>query len=183
GLRATVLVISVAAGVSSAFISNGLGGGARVVRVMPNTPALVRAGATGLAAGADCTAADVALARRIFEAVGVVEEVRENQLDAVTAISGSGPAYFFYLAECLAKAGEKEGLSTAQANRLAAATLAGAGKLLQESSESPAELRERVTSPGGTTFAALEMFRALDFEGAVNTAVAAAAARSRELGK
>ena len=183
GLRASSLFISVAAGVSTAFISEGLGGGARVVRVMPNTPALVLAGATGVAAGAGCTAADVALTRRIFEAVGVVEEVREDQLDAVTAVSGSGPAYFFYLAECLAEAGVAEGLSAETANRLAAATLAGAGKLLHESAESPATLRERVTSPGGTTFAALENFRVNDLPGAVRSAVAAAAGRSRELGK
>ena len=183
GLRASSLFISVAAGVSTAYINEGLGGGARVVRVMPNTPALVRTGATGVAAGASSTAADVALTRRIFEAVGIVEEVREDQLDAVTAVSGSGPAYFFYLAECLAEAGIAEGLPAEQAKRLAAATLAGAGKLLQASGEPPAVLRERVTSPGGTTFAALEDFRVNDLPGAVRSAVAAAAARSRELGK
>jgi pyrroline-5-carboxylate reductase len=149
---------------------------------MPNLPAVVGAGASAVAYSDACSDADRALVRTVFEAVGVVEEVDESQLDAVTAVSGSGPAYFFYLVECMAAAGEAQGLDRDQAERLAAQTAYGAGVLMHQSPESPGTLRERVTSKGGTTFAALEAFRANEFEAVVTAGVSAAAARSKELG-
>ncbi len=182
-LREDGLVLSIMAGVPIAALRTALGGKAKVIRVMPNTPAMVRAGAAGIAPGPGCGDADAALARTIFEAVGVAEIVKEKDLDAITALSGSGPAYFFLLVECLTKAAVAEGLDPAVAARLAAQTALGAGRLLMESGEDAAVLRERVTSKGGTTFAALETFRARNFEETVLAAVQAAAARSRELGK
>lgn len=176
------LVISIAAGISIPFIQERLGTDIRVVRVMPNTPALVNAGAAAIAASQSCSPDDEGVAQTIFESVGVVERVPEAALDAVTALSGSGPAYFFYMVECLVAAAVSEGLPEAQAARLAAQTLFGAGRLLVESRESAAILRARVTSKGGTTEAALARFRADGFERAVREGVRAAAARSRELG-
>ena len=182
GLDDSAIAISIMAGVSIAEIEKALPNVARIARVMPNLPAVVGAGASGIAYSAACDEADRALVRTIFEAVGVVEEVEETALDAVTAVSGSGPAYFFYLVECMAAAGEAEGLDRAQAERLAAQTAYGAGVMMHQSSESPGTLRERVTSKGGTTFAALEAFRANDLAGVVGAGVRAAADRSRELG-
>jgi pyrroline-5-carboxylate reductase len=176
------LFISVAAGISIAWLCERLEEDARIIRVMPNTPALVEAGAAGIAPGPGCTQEDIAAARAIFEAVGIAEIVEEKDIDAVTALSGSGPAYFFYLTECLVKAAVAEGLNEDTAARLAAQTLLGAGKLLTESGEPAAALREKVTSKGGTTEAALCAFASRDFEGVVSAGVAAAAARSRKLG-
>lgn len=177
------LVVSIAAGLSIRYLQERLGPEIRVVRVMPNTPALVRAGAAAIAPSATCSRADLETVRSIFEAVGTVEEVPEEAIDVVTALSGSGPAYFFYLVECLADAATELGLPREQAERLAAQTLLGAGKLLAESGEPASVLRERVTSKGGTTEAALKTFRAEGFAEAVRAAVGAAAARSRELGR
>ena len=177
------LLISIAAGVPIRFIQGRLGEELRVARVMPNTPTLVRAGAAAVALGPTCTEADRAAVKTILGAVGTVELVSEPALDAVTALSGSGPAYFFCLVECLVKAAVAEGLAEDQALRLAGQTLLGAGRLLVESGESPRALRERVTSKGGTTEAALARFREAGFEGMVRSGVAAAAARSRQLGK
>ena len=126
---------------------------------------------------------DAADARTVFEAVGIAEIVPESYMDAVTALSGSGPAYFFYLVECLVAAAVVEGLPEETAQRLAGQTLLGAGQLLVSSGKRPDVLREQVTSKGGTTFAALESFRAADFPAVVQTAYHAAAERSRELGK
>lgn len=182
-LRPKALVISIAAGISMEKLKGWLGEGIRMVRVMPNTPALAQAGAAGLAFSPECSACDQETARRIFEAVGIAVTVQEEDIDAVTALSGSGPAYFFYMTECLAQAAIAEGLDAETAARLAAQTLFGAGKLLVESGESPSTLRERVTSKGGTTQAALEQFRADGFAEGVKRAVQAAAARSRELGR
>ena len=182
-LKPSALVISIAAGISTKFIQARLGEGVHVVRVMPNTPAMVNASASGVAFSANCTPKDEATALEIFGAIGVAERVPESAIDAVTGLSGSGPAYFFYMVECLAAAAVEEGLTEQQAARLAAQTLYGAGKLLVESGESAATLRERVTSKGGTTFAALEKFRANDFPRIVAESVHAAAARSRELGQ
>ncbi|HNT89464.1 MAG TPA: pyrroline-5-carboxylate reductase, partial [Candidatus Hydrogenedentes bacterium] len=182
GVKPDILVISIAAGISIAFIRERLGDNVRIVRVMPNTPAMVNAGAAGIALGANCTGDDAAVARTIFEAVGVAEIVQEKDLDVVTALSGSGPAYFFYMVECLVNAAVNEGLREEQATRLAAQTLMGAGKLLASSGESAATLRERVTSKGGTTEAALRCMREERFADIVGKAVRAAAARSRELG-
>ena len=181
-LRANALVISIAAGITIAWLKERLGPTARVVRVMPNTPALVGAGAAGIALGLNCTDTDAQVARTIFQAVGVAELVEEKQLDAVTALSGSGPAYFFYMVECLVDAAKAEGLDDRQATTLAAQTLLGAGLLLKESEESAATLRARVTSKGGTTEAALRTFESEGFARVIQAGVAAAAARSRELG-
>lgn len=181
--RPETVFISVAAGISTDYIRRALGRKVRVVRVMPNTPAFVGAGAAALSFTRNCTKDDRAAARRIFEAVGTAVEVPEEAMDVVTALSGSGPAYFFYLAECLVKAAVAEGLPEDVAAHLAGQTLYGAGKLLKESGEPAAALRERVTSKGGTTFAALETFRKHRFENIVHRAVQAAARRAKELGQ
>ncbi len=182
-LRKEALIITIAAGISISFFQQRLGSDRRVVRVMPNTPALVNAGATCIAFSATCTDSDAAKARAIFEAIGVVEVVQEDQIDVVTALSGSGPAYFFYMVECLVRAAVANGLPEAQATRLAAQTLAGSGLLLMQSGEQAATLRARVTSKGGTTEAALKRFEADGFDSIIAAGVEAAAARARELGK
>ena len=183
GLRPQTLVISIAAGISIGFIQKTLGAQTRVVRAMPNTPALVGAGATGFAPSRNCTPADAAIARGIFEAIGIAEQVDETQLDAVTALSGSGPAYYFAFVEASTLAAEGLGLPAAQAGRLAAQTLYGAGLLLHDSGEPAGTLRERVTSKGGTTAAALATFAARDLTGTIRAGMDAAAARSKELGQ
>ncbi len=181
-LKPGARVVSIMAGVSIAAMRSVLGEDTRIIRVMPNTPAMVGAGAAGIAPGPGCDADDANAARTMFEAVGVAEIVAEADLDAVTALSGSGPAYFFYLVECLVNATVAEGLDPAVAERLAVQTALGAGRLLAESGEPAATLREKVTSKGGTTFAALEAFRGRDFSDTIAQGVRAAAARSRELG-
>lgn len=181
-LRPESLLISIAAGLNMAWFQKRLGEGIRIARVMPNTPALVQAGASGLSFSPNCTDADRLLVKTIFEAIGVAEIVPESAIDAVTAISGSGPAYFFLLVECLVKAGVAEGLEEGLARRLAAQTLFGAGALLKTSGETPGVLRAKVTSKGGTTEAAVNHFQANGLEALVAGAVRAAAARSKELG-
>ncbi|MBX3177888.1 MAG: pyrroline-5-carboxylate reductase [Candidatus Hydrogenedentes bacterium] len=176
------LVISIAAGISTGFIQERLGADTAVVRVMPNTPYLVHAGAAGIAASPQCSDAQIFLAREIFASMGIAELVDESALDAITALSGSGPAYFFYLVECLVEAAAAQGLDRAVAERLAAQTLVGAGKLLQETGEPAETLRKKVTSPGGTTEAALNAYRDGGLDALVADAVAAAVRRSRELG-
>lgn len=183
GLMERTLVISIAAGISIAFIAKRLGERTRIARVMPNTPAMVNAGAAGIALAANCNAEDERTTRAIFEAIGVVEFVDESSIDAVTALSGSGPAYFFYMVECLVKAARQQGLTEKQATTLAAQTLLGSGLLLQQSGESAATLRERVTSKGGTTEAALKMFNENGVEEAIAAGVQAAVARAKELGQ
>ena len=151
---------------------------------MPNTPALVRAGATALCANAADGPRRPRLARALFEGVGMVWVAPpEEQLDAVTGLSGSGPAYVFLMLEALGAAGERMGLPRAAADRLASQTVFGAAKLALESDRSPAELRRQVSSPGGTTLAGLERLEALGFRAALDAAVEAATLRSRELGK
>jgi pyrroline-5-carboxylate reductase len=181
-LAESSLVLSIAAGIPLALIESQLPG-RRVVRAMPNTPALVGAGATAIAPGRLAGPADVALARAIFESVGVVVETPEAQLDAVTALSGSGPAYLFYLAEALIEAGEAVGLPKDIASTLALQTVYGAAKLLHDGGEAPAELRRKVTSPGGTTQAGVTALESLDVKGAFKACVQAARDRSEELGK
>ena len=176
------LVISIVAGAPSAKIAAGLPG-ARVVRTMPNTPLLVGMGATGMAAGSGATPADMALARQLFEASGLVLQLHESELDAVTAVSGSGPAYLFYLAEAMIEAARAEGLPEIQSRKLVAATLRGASELLARGEETPEELRRRVTSPGGTTAAAVEVLDSAGAKAKMVAAVRRAAARSRELGQ
>ena len=183
GLKPKTLILSIAAGISISYLQGRLGRRIKVVRIMPNTPALVKTGAAGIALSGNCGEKEAAVARVICEAIGIAEMVPEPLMDAVTALSGSGPAYFFYLVECLVAAAVKHGLSEEQATRLAVQTLAGAGRLLQESGESASALRGRVTSKGGTTAAALDAFRKGHFERVVADAVGAAVARSKELGK
>jgi pyrroline-5-carboxylate reductase len=178
------LWISIAAGVALARLARCLPARARIVRAMPNTPALVRAGATALCGNAAASADDLRLARELFEAVGTVWEAeQEEQLDAVTGLSGSGPAYVFALLEALGAAGESAGLPRPAADRLALQTVFGAARLALETGRPPADLRAQVSSPGGTTLAGLERLEALGFGAAVQAAVAAAARRSRELGR
>lgn len=176
------LVVSIAAGVPLAVIEGQLPG-VRVIRAMPNTPALVGAGATAIAAGVHAVPADLQTARAIFESVGVVVEVPEAQLDAVTALSGSGPAYVFYLAEALVEAGSGVGLPQDVATTLALQTVYGAAKLLHESAEAPAELRRKVTSPGGTTEAGVKALDGLQVKAAFQACVTAARDRGAELGR
>jgi pyrroline-5-carboxylate reductase len=187
GLRNTVqasrpLVISIAAGVRIGQINGWLGGGAAIVRAMPNTPALIGAGATALCAGMGVSDAQRARAERILASAGIVRWVDDEALmDTITALSGSGPAYFFALVEALEDAAVAQGLPRETARALAAQTCLGAGRMLAESGEAPAELRRRVTSPGGTTAAALQSFDADHLAGIVARAVAAATKRGGEL--
>ncbi len=182
--RRRVLWISIAAGVPLLRLEAGLPAGSRVIRAMPNTPALVRLGATAFCANRAASASDRAAARELFAGVGSVWEApREELLDPVTAVSGSGPAYFFLLIEALIDAGVENGLPADAARELALQTALGAASLARQSERSPGELREQVTSPGGTTQAGLARLAARDFRGAVADAVRAAAERSRELGR
>ena len=177
------LVLSIVAGLSTANIEKVLAPGTRVVRAMPNTPMLVGRGMAAVCGGAKATAADVAKAIRLLGSCAQVIRVTEDQMDAVTAISGSGPAYFFYLTELLAAAGAQLGLSEEDARLLARVTFEGAARLSAESSDEPAELRRKVTSPGGTTEAALKKFEELGLAPIVAAAATAARDRSRTLGK
>lgn len=178
------LFVSIAAGVTLANFRQALGPKAKIVRSMPNTPAAVGRGMTVMVAGAEVGAADRDLASALLSAVGETAWVDdEGLLDAVTAVSGGGPAYVFLLAETLAKAGVEAGLPEDLAARLARATVAGSGELLHHAEESPAVLRQNVTSPGGTTLEALKVLMADDgLQPLLNRAIAAATARSRELG-
>ncbi|MBM3518009.1 MAG: pyrroline-5-carboxylate reductase [Alphaproteobacteria bacterium] len=180
---AGALFVSVAAGTRIAAIERVLGGRPAVVRTMPNTPALVRRGITVACANAAVSAAQRAACDALLQAVGAVAWVEdEGLMDAVTAVSGSGPAYAFLLIECLADAGVAAGLARDLADRLALASIAGAGELARSASDPPAALRRRVTSPGGTTEAALRVLMAQDGMGQLlRRAVAAATERSRAL--
>ncbi len=175
-------VLSIAAGVRTSAIEEGLPDGTAVVRCMPNTPALVGRGAAAISPGSDAGDEDLEWAAGILSAVGTVATVDEADLDAVTGVSGSGPAYVFHLAEALTAAGIAQGLSRDIADALTRQTLLGAAALLSESGEDPAVLRRNVTSPGGTTQAGLEVFADADFMGLVARVVKAATDRSRELG-
>ncbi len=180
---ADALIISIAAGVTTAVIESHLADDTRVVRTMPNTPALVQTGATAVAAGKHASAEDVATAKQMFDAVGVTVVVPERQLDAVTGLSGSGPAYIFLVVESLIEAGVSVGLSETDARLLAVQTVAGAARLMVETGEPPAELRRKVTSPGGTTVAGLGALDQRDLRGTLVAAVQAATLRSAELGR
>ncbi len=176
------LVISVAAGIREAHLQNGLGGNAAIVRCMPNTPALIGAGASALYANDFVTAKQHALAESILRAVGkVVWLDHENEMDAVTALSGSGPAYFFLVMEALQAAGEKLGLSSETARLLTLQTAFGAARMALESSESATTLRQRVTSKGGTTEAAIHVLEQEKIRDTFKKAVDAACTRSKEL--
>jgi len=177
------LLVSVAAGIRCADIARWSGGQAAVVRCMPNTPALIGAGITGLFAGAGVSAAQRELAGTLLGAVGETVWVAEEKLlDAVTAVSGSGPAYVFYFIESLERSGLELGLDATAARRLAIATMLGAARLAEQSDDPPALLRERVTSKGGTTHAALTSMEADGVADAIRRAVRAAAERAKQMG-
>ena len=177
------LLISIAAGVSLRRLESALGPRARVVRVMPNTPALVGKGAAVAVRGARATAADERLTLALFGGVGEAVAVRREALmDPVTGLSGSGPAYVYLFAEALIEGGVREGLPEPVARRLAFQTLEGAAAMLKETRKSPAKLREMVSSPGGTTVAGLARLAQGRFRESVSAAVCAATRRSRELG-
>ncbi len=175
-------VLSIAAGVPLARLEAALAAGTPVVRAMPNTPALVGAGAAAIAGGTAATDADLAWAEGVLGAVGTVVRVPEKLLDAVTGLSGSGPAYVFLVAEALIDAGVLVGLPREVSVALATQTLLGAARLLVETADSPETLRAAVTSPGGTTAAGLRVLEAAGVRAAFLDAVAAATARSQELG-
>ena len=179
----TPRVLSIAAGVRTEAIEAELPVGTAVVRAMPNTPALVGQGAAAIAPGSAASAEDLEWAHGILEAVGTVVVVSEADLDAVTGLSGSGPAYVFRLAEALRAAGTAQGLDLDTADALTRQTLLGAATLLTESGEDPGQLRENVTSPGGTTAAGLAVLDEADFMGLIDRVVDAATQRSRELGQ
>lgn len=187
-MSADTLIISIAAGISISSLATWCGSAQvpyqNIVRCMPNTPALVGAGVTGLAAPAGLSARDRVIATSLLSAVGQAVWVNDDAaIDAVTALSGSGPAYVFLFLEALVKGGEALGLTASQAKELALATLAGATKLASASPETPATLRERVTSKGGTTAAALAVFQEAHFVDIVSQAMNAADRRAAELSK
>jgi pyrroline-5-carboxylate reductase len=177
------LVISIAAGISTATIAEAFLRPVRVVRVMPNTPALVLEGMSALARGTLATPEDLALARGLFEAVGKVVVVDEALMDAVTGLSGSGPAYVFLVIEALSDAGVKAGLPRDVATALAAQTVRGAAKMVLETGKHPGELKDMVTSPGGTTIAGLHALEQGAVRASLINAVEAATRRSQELGR
>src|SRR5947199_6987298 len=175
------LVISIAAGVPVAAIQSRLPGGMRVVRAMPNTPALVDAAATAIAGGEHARQSDLDDAKRIFDAIGITVVLDESLLDAVTGLSGSGPAYVFLILEALSDAGVKVGLSRRTAQLLAAQTVLGSAKLLLETNEHPGRLKDMVTSPGGTAITGLHTLEAGGVRTTLMNAGEAATRRSREL--
>lgn len=180
-VSAETLVISVLAGITADALQQGLGQDVPVVRTMPNTPALVDEGATAIAGGRFSTSDHVELARHIFEAVGKVEIVPEYLMDAVTGLSGSGPAYVYMFIEALTDAGVKQGIPRPIAARLAAQTVYGAAKLVIDTGKHPAILRDEVTTPGGTAIAAVAELEAHGLRTMLIHAVATATARSKEL--
>ena len=176
------LVVSIAAGVSIATMEAALGANARVVRTMPNTPALVGSAATGIARGSHATDGDHEIVTTLFDAVGASVVVGEALLDAVTGLSGSGPAYVYLFIEALADGGVRSGLPRDAAMRLAAQTVLGSAQMVLETKKHPGELKDMVTSPGGTTIAGVHALEQAGFRGAVINAVKAATDRSAELG-
>lgn len=180
-LAADTVIVSVAAGVTTAMLEHHLPAKTRVVRVMPNTPMLVGEGMSALSAGTFAGDADLAKASDVLGAVGRVVRLPESQLDAVTALSGSGPAYVFLLAEAMIDAGVLVGLARPVASELAVQTILGSALMLRDSGESPAELRAAVTSPGGTTAAGLRALESRGLRAAVSDALEAARDRSRQL--
>jgi len=176
-------VLSIAAGVTIATLEAALGADVAVVRAMPNTPAVVRAGASAIAAGPSATVDDLEWASSILDAVGVVVRVSEDKLDAVTGLSGSGPAYVFVMAESMIEAGVLVGLPRDVAEVLAVQTILGSAQLLESSDEAAAALRAQVTSPGGTTAAGLRALEVGGFRASILDAVHVASERSKELGR
>ncbi len=177
------LILTVAAALPSSFYEELLADGIAVVRSMPNTPARLGKGATSISAGAHATEEHMALAERILEGTGLVVRVPEDLISGVSVVSGSGPAFFYAVAEAMAAAGIANGLDRGMAEALAAQTLIGAGALLEESGETPAELRAKVSSKGGTTLAALAAMEAAGLQGVFSAGANAAIARAKELGE
>jgi len=177
------LVISIAAGVTLAKLEAALPAGARVIRVMPNTPALVGAGASGFALGKNATAADGDLAKTLLSAVGLALPVKETLLDAVTGLSGSGPAYVYQFIEALSDGGVASGLPRDVATRLAAQTVLGGAKMVLDTGLHPGALKDQVTSPGGTTIEGLHELEKGKLRATVISAVRAATEKSKKLGQ
>jgi pyrroline-5-carboxylate reductase len=177
------LLISIAAGVPLSRLEAGLGGRARVIRVMPNTPALVGASASGFAVGKSARPGDASLALRLLSSVGVAYQVKEALLDAVTGLSGSGPAYVYLVIEALSDGGVAAGLPRDVATRLAAQTVLGAARMVLETGQHPGALKDMVTSPGGTTIDGLHELEKAKVRGAFMSAVRAAAEKSKRLGQ
>lgn len=177
------LLISIAAGVPLAKLEASLEAGARVVRVMPNTPALVGASASAFALGHTATAADAALVQKLLSAVGLSVEVKESLLDAVTGLSGSGPAYVYQVIEAMSDGGVIAGLPRDVATRLAAQTVLGAAMMVLETGMHPGALKDQVTSPGGTTIHGLHALEKGAFRGTIMSAVQAATERAKQLGQ
>lgn len=186
GLRGAVaedhLLLSIAAGIRTGSIEGKFPYPARVIRVMPNTPALVLAGASAIAPGRHATDQDLETARQIFKTVGQVVQVEERLMDAVTGLSGSGPAYVFVVIEALVDAGVRMGLPRETATLLAAQTVLGAARMVLETGKHPASLKDMVASPGGTTVAGLHVLEQAGFRGTLTAAVEAATRRAQELG-
>lgn len=182
-LGAGHLVISIAAGVTIGQLEKGLGSDRRIVRVMPNTPCLVLAGASALSGNSHADGADIDVSLQIFSAVGTCVEVPENMLDAVTGLSGSGPGYVFTFLEAMIDGGVLAGIPRPVAEQLAVQTLYGSAKLARETGEPAAVLKGRVTSPGGTTITGLQVMEEAGLRGTVMTTVVAATERSKVLGK
>ncbi|MEP6815612.1 MAG: pyrroline-5-carboxylate reductase [Marmoricola sp.] len=180
-LDSGTLLVSLAAGITTAFIESRVPEGVAVVRVMPNTPALVDEGMAAISAGTHCDEEHLAVAESLLSATGRVLRVPENQQDAVTAISGSGPAYLFFVVEAMIEAGVHLGLPRSTATELVVQTVVGSAKMLKETGEHPTVLRERVTSPGGTTAAAVRQLEDHRVRAAFMNAMEAARDRSREL--
>lgn len=182
-LKPQHLVISIAAGITLATLEGGLAAGRRVIRVMPNTPCLVNASASGYALGSAATAEDAQTVEQLLTAVGIAVKVPEYLLNAVTGLSGSGPAFVYQMIEALSDGGVRMGLPRDVATRLAAQTLLGAAKMVLETGQHPGELKDAVTSPGGTTIAGLHALERGGLRASLMNAVEAATLRAIELGK
>lgn len=181
-LKGGQLVVSIAAGVKLHVIESRLPEGTAVIRAMPNTPSMVGAGATAFCRGKYVTDEHVAMGSKLFDSVGLSLEVQEKMLDAVTGLSGSGPAYVYIMIEALSDAGVRVGLTRDVATALSAQTVMGAARMVLESGEHPGELKDRVTSPGGTAIAGIDALERCGFRSSVIEAVKAATRRSEELG-
>ena len=176
------LVVSIAAGIRLSVLESGLRPGTRVIRVMPNTPCLVGAGACGISTGSHATSRDMEIVSALLESVGIVEVIPEKLMDALTGLSGSGPAYVFQMIEALSDGGVLMGLPRKTATRLAAQTLLGSARMVLETGEHPGQLKDAVTSPGGTTIAGIHALESGGLRTALMNAVRASAIRSAELG-
>ena len=177
------LIMSIAAGITLKQLADQLEANYRLVRIMPNTPCLVGSSAAGFSISSTATSEDVSLVQKLLNAVGIAYELPERLLDAVTGLSGSGPAYIYILIEALSDGGVRMGLSREVANALAAQTVLGAAQMVQQTKKHPAQLKDEVTSPGGTTIAGIHALELGNFRATIINAVQAATLRSLELGK